>query len=104
QPPLGTRHPPNPLPPGRHSESDLARLAALASVADETPEGKSIVKLAQESGGVVATAVSGAQFVAFSAQTRMSGVDLPGGRRVRKGAVGAAVSFVRAQKRRVPGA
>src|SRR5262249_27922326 len=86
------------VPPARHSESDGARLAALASVADETPEGKSIVKLAQESGGVVATAVSGAEFIAFSAQTRMSGIDLPDGRRVRKGAVDAVVSFIRAQK------
>ena len=101
---IGNRRATKFVPVGRHSESDLARLAALASVADETPEGKSIVKLAQESGGATATAVSGAEFVAFSAQTRMSGVDLPGGRRVRKGAVDAVAKFVQEQGGRVPDA
>jgi potassium-transporting ATPase ATP-binding subunit len=59
------------VPQGR-----LARAAMLASLADETPEGRSIVELARRD-GLEATAVEGARFVQFTAQTRMSGVDLP---------------------------
>jgi K+-transporting ATPase ATPase B chain len=56
-------------------------LAALASAADETPEGKSIVVAAQAAGVGARELLtpSGAQFIAFSAQTRMSGVDLSEG-------------------------
>ena len=54
----------------------LARAALLASLSDETPEGRSIVELARR-GGTEATAVEGMHFVPFTAQTRMSGVDLP---------------------------
>ncbi len=54
----------------------LTRAALLASLPDETPEGRSIVDLAQR-GGTDASAVEGARFVPFTAQTRMSGVDLP---------------------------
>jgi K+-transporting ATPase ATPase B chain len=99
---VGNRRATKFVPLGRHSESDLARLAAMASIADETPEGKSIVKLAQDQNAAPATAVTGATFVAFSAQTRMSGVDLPGGQRVRKGAADAVVAFVQGQGGRVP--
>ncbi|ADV67241.1 potassium-transporting ATPase subunit KdpB [Deinococcus maricopensis] len=68
-------------------EADLARAALLASLADPTPEGRSIVTLAGERGVREAPGdVADAQFVEFTAQTRMSGVDLPGGRRIRKGA------------------
>lgn len=64
----------------------LRQAALLSSLADPTPEGKSIVKLAHEL-GETQTAPEGASFVAFSAQTRMSGVDLPNGRSIRKGAI-----------------
>ncbi|BEP71778.1 MULTISPECIES: potassium-transporting ATPase subunit KdpB [unclassified Variovorax] len=59
------------VPKGR-----LARAAMLASLADETPEGRSIVELARRD-GLEAASVEGARFVPFTAQTRMSGVDLP---------------------------
>ena len=70
------------------TEVELARLAALASLADPTPEGKSIVALARSQGVTVETPVA-AEFVEFTAQTRMSGVDFPalgGMSSIRKGA------------------
>ena len=63
----------------------LRDAALLASLADPTPEGKSIVALARKLGSATADPAD-AEFLAFSAQTRMSGVDLAGGRRIRKGA------------------
>ena len=85
---VGNRHATKFLPVAGYSNAELAQLAALASVGDETPEGKSIVKLARELSGSVGslTAPRGATFVSFSAQTRMSGIDLPGGKSIRKGA------------------
>jgi potassium-transporting ATPase ATP-binding subunit len=78
------------------SESELADAAQLSSLADETPEGRSIVVLAKEKYGLRGREVSeqNAQFIEFSAYTRMSGVDL-GGRRMRKGATDAIAQFVR---------
>jgi K+-transporting ATPase ATPase B chain len=64
------------LPAPGVPKSRLARAAMLASMADETPEGRSIVELARRD-GLEAASVEGARFVAFTAQTRMSGVDLP---------------------------
>ncbi len=101
---MGNRHATRFVPLGRYSEAQLVRLAALASVADETPEGKTIVKLAEEvdrSAGA-ATAPRGAEFIPFSAQTRMSGIDLPDGRKIRKGAPDAVLQLVRQQKGSVP--
>ena len=68
------------------SERDLAEAAFLASLSDDTPEGKSIVDLAVKRFGFEPSAGAGATFVPFTAQTRMSGVDLPGGVALRKGA------------------
>ena len=101
---VGNRHATKFLPVGRYNEPQLARLAALASVADETPEGKSVVKLAQDSDRAAALAVAprGAEFVPFTAQTRMSGINLPEGTRIRKGASDAVVKFVRDQKGTIP--
>ncbi len=76
------------------AERDLAEAALLASVADETPEGKSIVTLAVEKyglGNAVPQAASG-RFIAFSAQTRMSGLDL-GTQEIRKGASDAVLRY-----------
>jgi K+-transporting ATPase ATPase B chain len=75
----------------------LADAAQLASLADETPEGRSIVVLAKERHGLRERELQslGATFVPFTAQTRMSGVDLDG-RRVRKGAADAVEKFVQA--------
>jgi K+-transporting ATPase ATPase B chain len=76
-------------------ERAAAEAALLASLADETAEGRSIVKLVAERTGITppTLAADAATFIAFSAQTRLSGVDL-GGRRIRKGAVDAVRRFV----------
>ncbi len=73
------------------SEAELADAAQLASLADETPEGRSIVALATQRLPLPerGRASPGSTFVAFSAQTRMSGADLPDGRLLRKGAADA---------------
>jgi potassium-transporting ATPase ATP-binding subunit len=76
----------------------LADTAQLASLADETPEGRSIVTLAKKEYGIRERdiAAMGAKFVPFSAHTRMSGVDLDG-RQIRKGAADAVMTFVTSQ-------
>ncbi|MGH3854287.1 MAG: potassium-transporting ATPase subunit KdpB [Pseudonocardiaceae bacterium] len=77
----------------------LADAAQLASLADETPEGRSIVMLAKRELGLRTRQegeLVGATFVAFTAQTRMSGVDLPAGHQVRKGAASAIREWIRA--------
>ena len=76
----------------------LADAAQLSSLADETPEGRSIVVLAKRVHGLrerSAGELISAHFVPFTAQTRMSGVDLDGGRRIRKGAAAAVMKWVR---------
>jgi K+-transporting ATPase ATPase B chain len=77
------------------SEQDLADAAQLASLADETPEGRSIVVLAKEQYAIRGRDMAGlkATFVPFTAQTRMSGVDLDGSQ-IRKGAVDAVLTYV----------
>ncbi|MCQ1854639.1 potassium-transporting ATPase subunit KdpB [Neorhizobium galegae] len=77
------------------SEQDLADGAQLASLADETPEGRSIVVLAKEKYAIRGRDMASlkATFVPFTAQTRMSGVDLEGSR-IRKGAVDAVLAYV----------
>jgi len=67
-------------------ERDLAEVAMLSSLADETPEGRSIVAFAVERYGLVVPDAPEAVLVPFTAQTRMSGMDFVGGRSVRKGA------------------
>jgi K+-transporting ATPase ATPase B chain len=77
------------------SEAELADAAQLASFADETPEGRSIVVLAKERYGLRGRELraSGANFIPFTAVTRMSGVDLDG-RQIRKGAAEAIAKYV----------
>src|SRR6266403_5346112 len=77
------------------SETTLGDAAQLASLTDETPEGRSIVVLAKEKYGLRERDIQAlhATFVPFSAQSRMSGVDLPG-RELRKGAVDAVRAYV----------
>ena len=101
---MGNRHATDFVSVGKYSALQVGRLAALASIADETPEGKTIVKLHFDHGGTPAdvTAPKGAEFVAFSAQTRMSGVNLPDGRQIRKGAPDAVIRFVERQGGTVP--
>ena len=85
------------------TEEDLADAAQLSSLADETPEGRSIVVLAKEKYGLRGREVSQgeANFIPFSAYTRMSGVDIDS-RRLRKGASSAIAAFVREANGQVP--
>jgi K+-transporting ATPase ATPase B chain len=84
-------------------EKELAETAQLASIADETPEGRSIVVLAKEFGiRGRELAAHEAKFVPFTAETRMSGVDV-NGRRLRKGATDAIVSWVESEGGIAPG-
>ncbi len=104
---VGNRRATQFVPMDGYTAADLGRLAALASVADQTPEGKSIVDLYQkmpgEGGGNRLTAATmpldalvpqGSKFIEFTAQTRMSGLDLPDGRRIRKGAPDSVIKYV----------
>jgi K+-transporting ATPase ATPase B chain len=85
------------------SESALADAAQLSSLADETPEGRSVVILAKDRYGIREREVEdlGATFVPFTAQTRMSGVDLPG-REIRKGAQDSIRRYVESKGSRFP--
>jgi K+-transporting ATPase ATPase B chain len=77
------------------SDAELADAAQLSSLSDETPEGRSIVVLAKEKYGLRGRDLDGATFVPFTAQTRLSGVDI-GGSSVRKGAVDALLAWAHA--------
>jgi potassium-transporting ATPase ATP-binding subunit len=99
---MGNRQATQFLPVDKYSVADLMSLAALASAADQTPEGKSIVKAFEAQGKLSVSVPHGAQFIAFSAQTRMSGIDLQDGRRIRKGAPDAVTTFVENQKGTAP--
>ena len=83
------------------SRSDLIRCAALTSLHDETPEGKSTLELARRLGDN-SEEIPGSSFMEFTAQTRMSGVDLPDGTKVRKGASDAIEQYVLSQGGKVP--
>ncbi len=91
------------LPVGDVTEAELADAAQLSSLADETPEGRSIVVLAKDRYGLRERDLVGADLVPFTAQTRMSGVDL-GGRSVRKGAAESVRRWVEEQGGTVPSA
>jgi potassium-transporting ATPase ATP-binding subunit len=101
---LGNRQATRFIPAAGVSEEALADAAQLASLADETPEGRSIVILAKDHYGLRERDVStlGAFFVPFTAQTRMSGVDLAGGRAIRKGAADAVAAYLAARGGSIP--
>ncbi|WP_097181322.1 potassium-transporting ATPase subunit KdpB [Curtobacterium sp. 314Chir4.1] len=82
------------------SEGDLLAASALSSAADSTPEGRSIVELAAAA-GVTTGLPAGATEVPFTAQTRMSGVDLADGTQVRKGAAGALLAWAGTESREI---
>jgi K+-transporting ATPase ATPase B chain len=82
---LGNRMASSFTPVGGHSERDVAEAAQLASLADETPEGRSIVVLAKERFNIREQELGQHEFIPFSALTRMSGLDV-GDRQIRKGA------------------
>jgi potassium-transporting ATPase ATP-binding subunit len=99
---IGNRHATTFLPVGNYTANDVGRLAALSSVADETPEGKSIVALYKEQSNSDLINPRDARSVPFTAQTRMSGIDLPDGRQIRKGAADAVVRYIQKQGGTVP--
>src|SRR5450756_667418 len=105
---LGNRHAVEMIPVGGVTPRELAEAAQLSSLADETPEGRSIVVLAKEKYGLRGqtmgpseTAPRGMHFVPFSAQTRMSGVDFDG-TSIRKGAPDTIIALVRSAGNPVP--
>ena len=83
------------------SRNDLIRYAALTSLHDETPEGKSTLELTRRLGDT-SEETPGSSFIDFTAQTRMSGVDLPDGTKIRKGASDVIEQYVKAQGGTVP--
>lgn len=99
---IGNRNATAFLPVGHYSSDDVGQLAAMASAADETPEGKSIVKLFAKGNEVPINIPDKADFIPFTAQTRMSGVNLPDGRQIRKGAADAVIKFVEENHGNVP--
>jgi potassium-transporting ATPase ATP-binding subunit len=100
---LGNRQADEFVPVDGVNPNELAEVAQLASLADETPEGRSIVVLAKERYGLRGREVADheATFIAFSATTRMSGVDLDG-KSLRKGAADAVKDFVMQQGGHIP--
>ncbi|MGW0476547.1 potassium-transporting ATPase subunit KdpB [Streptomyces coeruleorubidus] len=93
---LGNRQAAEFVPVGGTTEADVADAAQLSSLADETPEGRSIVVLAKEKYGLRERhqgELVGAEWIEFTAQTRMSGVDVDG-RKIRKGATASVIAWV----------
>jgi len=102
---IGNRQATEFLPVGGVLESELADAAQLSSMADYTPEGRSIVVLAKDQYGLRERSegdFEGAEFVEFTAQTRMSGIDLADGREVRKGAAASVAQWIRDNGGTVP--
>jgi potassium-transporting ATPase ATP-binding subunit len=101
---IGNRRATGFMPVGAYDEGELKRLAALASFGDQTPEGKSILSVASQ----VVPYASGpsvphdAKIIPFSAQSRMSGIDMPDSRVIRKGAPDAVIAYVREHGGEVP--
>jgi K+-transporting ATPase ATPase B chain len=89
------------LPVNGVDEAELARAVLLSSLADETAEGRSIVALAKSDYGLSEPASGSGNAIPFSAQTRISGIDIDG-REIRKGAVDAVLKFVGLDKAQAP--
>ncbi|KFN15900.1 MULTISPECIES: potassium-transporting ATPase subunit KdpB [Bacillus] len=91
------------LPVGNETIEQLAKWAALGSVLDETPEGRSVIEYVKSKAlSYNSELAEQGEFVPFKAETRMSGVDLLDGTKVRKGAVGAVIEWVQAQGGTIP--
>ncbi len=99
---LGNRLADEFIPVNDHSVQELAAVALAGSLFDETPEGKSIVQLAEKLGTKIDVDPAQATGVEFSARTRMSGTDLPNGIEIRKGAIDAIRGFVRSRGGTIP--
>ena len=99
---LGARQAVDFLPVGGVSVAALAGAAQLASLADETPEGRSVVVLAKEKFALRGRELTGSTVIPFTAETRMSGADLADGHQVRKGAAAAVLGWVRREGGTIP--
>ncbi len=99
---LGNRLADQFIPVNGHSIEEVSQVALEASIFDETPEGRSIVRLAEQNRARVDFNPDQASGVEFSARTRMSGTDLPNGQEARKGAVDAIKGFVRSRGGTIP--
>ncbi|WP_310828621.1 potassium-transporting ATPase subunit KdpB [Paenibacillus pedocola] len=91
------------VPVGKETEEDVAVWSVLSSLKDETPEGRSVIELVKKLGYNYDTGLaSGAEFIEFRAETRMSGMDLSDGHKVRKGAVDSVKRWVASQGGVIP--
>ncbi|AIW86857.1 K+-transporting ATPase, B subunit [Bacillus mycoides] len=91
------------LPVGNETIEQVGKWAAISSVLDETPEGRSVIEYVQtKSISYNREIAEQGEFVPFKAETRMSGVDLQDGTKVRKGAVGAVIEWVQSQGGTIP--
>jgi K+-transporting ATPase ATPase B chain len=94
---LGNRLAEEFIPIHGHSLKEVAQIALVSSIFDETPEGRSIINLAEKLGAKIDFDQNTAKGIEFSARTRMSGTDLAEGQEIRKGAVDAIKGFVRSR-------
>jgi potassium-transporting ATPase ATP-binding subunit len=99
---LGNRLAEEFIPVNGHSLAEITEIALAASIFDITPEGKSIIRLAEKSGAVIDFDPQTAEGIEFSARTRMSGTNLANGTEIRKGAVDSIKGFVRSRSGQVP--
>ena len=99
---IGNRNATKFIPVGKYLFTDVGLMSAQASAADHTPEGKSILKLYETQNKTVLSMPENSTFTPFTAQTRMSGVDLPDGRKIRKGAPDAIIQLIREHGGSVP--
>jgi K+-transporting ATPase ATPase B chain len=91
---LGNRKATHFIPLGNYSSENIGEIAAQASIADKTPEGKSIIKLYQKMNPKMVQVPEESTFIPFSAATRLSGVNFPDGQKIRKGNIEAISQFV----------
>lgn len=83
------------IPVGKHIKEEVTRFAALSSIKDETPEGRSIIELARKNNVIInEDEYKDSLFIEFTAQSRMSGMDLKDGIKIRKGAADSIKNFV----------
>ncbi|MEG2199818.1 MAG: potassium-transporting ATPase subunit KdpB, partial [Anaerovorax sp.] len=90
------------IPVGNGTEETLIHYAVISSLKDDTPEGKSVVELGAHLTGIHQETIPGMTFMEFTAQTRMSGVDMPDGTKIRKGASGAIQKYIEDLGGRIP--
>lgn len=99
---IGNRKATNFYPADGMDEKEFIEMAVLGSIADDTPEGKSIVELAGMKGTKATTNRQDMEFISFTAETRSSGVNLPDGTKIRKGAFDAILSMAQKNGTNVP--